>query len=139
MSIFRFSIFTEYLSQISCRTEIRKFRLSANQRLVTLWVKNTENRRGLLTNPRRFEGFVRPRRSLGETVGAAEMYGFQTTNRIFRLIIVVRCERDTKGTFLFPIDNFLVTLTRQRGIHEKTRLSAGFLCLNDSPFPVVRC
>ena len=51
---------------------------------------------GYCRNLTSVEGFVRPRRSLGETVGAAEMYGFQTTNRIFRLIIVVRCERDTK-------------------------------------------
>ncbi|MEI7750375.1 MAG: hypothetical protein WCJ25_05265 [Candidatus Moraniibacteriota bacterium] len=33
-----------------------------------------------------FEWFVRPRRSLGETVGAAEIFGFQPASGFFALL-----------------------------------------------------
>gem|GEM_PF-1250120 len=48
-----------------------------------------KNERRLLTNLTSFEWFV------------AEIYGFQTTNHIFRHIIVVRFERDTYTSHAF--------------------------------------
>ncbi len=41
---------------------------------------------GYCCNPTRLEGFVRPRRSLGETVGAAEIFGFQTASELILFV-----------------------------------------------------
>ena len=96
---------------------------------------------GYCCNPTRLEGFVRPRRSLGETVGAAEMYGFQTTNRIFRLVMVVRFKRDTENADRrdqerdlpsYVVRSRKILITKSRGMPRKFRIRnhrASFLLL----------
>jgi hypothetical protein len=44
-----------------------------------------KNEVGYYRNLTSFEWFVRPRRSLGETVGAAEIFGFQPASGFFGL------------------------------------------------------